>query len=252
MNSLIVSLLMFVGVFGGALLGIFLRRFLPTEHLSTESKDVVRLGMGLVATTLALVLGLRVASAKGFYDTQCSEITQASADVVLLDRILAHYGPEAGEARATLRDSLARQIEQMKVREHFFKTNFQQPSTPLGEVIIDKIQQLSSRDDSRRSLQAQALGLAIQLAQIRWLIVEQQTVPVPKLLLVMLAFWLIVLFVSFGLYAPPNVTVLTSLFISAVAVCGAVFLILELYRPYTGLIQVSDVPLQVALAQLGR
>jgi hypothetical protein len=54
----------------------------------------------LVATTVALVLGLLVASAKSFYDTQTSEVTQLSTNVLLLDRLMAHYGPEATEARA--------------------------------------------------------------------------------------------------------------------------------------------------------
>lgn len=251
MSSLTVSIIGFACVFGGALLGMLVRRFLPDHHLAAESKDVVRLGMGLVATTLALVLGLLVASAKGFYDTQSTEVTQAAADIVLLDRILAHYGPESADARAALRSSVAGTIELAWPRHGSNKLYFP-PGPPKGEVIIDKIQELSPTDDNQRSLRTQALDLAIQLGQTRWLVFTQQTVPVPMPLLVMLLFWLIVLFISFGLFAPPNLTVLTSLFISALAVCGAIFLILEMYHPYTGLIRVSDAPLRAALAQLGQ
>jgi hypothetical protein len=229
---------------------MFVRRLLPDRHFSPESKDVVRIAMGLVATTLALVLGLLVASAKTFYDTQTTEITQVSANVLLLDRLLAHYGPETAEARAALRNTVAHEIEFMWPRAG---SNEGGPQlTAHAEVLIDKIQALSPKDDSQRSFQTQALNLAIQLGQIRMLFYEQRQVPVPSLLLVMLTFWLIALFVSFGLFAPRTLTVLVSLFVAAAAVCGAIFLILEMYYPYTGWIQLSDAPLRAALARLGR
>jgi len=88
------------------MLGVLLQRLLPDRHLTAESKDVVRLAMGLVATTLALVLGLLIASAKNFYDIQTTEVTQLAANVLLLDRMLSHYGGEAGEARATLQKTV--------------------------------------------------------------------------------------------------------------------------------------------------
>jgi hypothetical protein len=78
---------------------MLLRRILPEHHLNADSKDIVKLGMGLIATMSALVLGLLIASAKGSYDTQRTEVTQMSADIVQLDRVLAHYGPQAKEAR---------------------------------------------------------------------------------------------------------------------------------------------------------
>jgi hypothetical protein len=93
-SSQAVTLIVFVCVFGGALLGIVLRTTLPEEHLSAASRDVVKLAMGTIATMSAVIMGLLVASAKGYYDTQNAELTQMSARIVLLDRILAHYGPE--------------------------------------------------------------------------------------------------------------------------------------------------------------
>src|SRR5271163_2511215 len=90
-------------VFGGALTGMVLRLILPEHHLSTDSKDVVRLGIGLIATMSALVLALLVASAKSSYDAQKTEVTQISANIVLLDLALAHYGPETKDIRAQLR-----------------------------------------------------------------------------------------------------------------------------------------------------
>jgi len=251
MSPLAVGTVVFACVFGGALFGMFLRRLLPDKHLGSDSKDTVRLAMGLVATTLALVLGLLVASAKSFYDTQSAELTQLSANVVLLDRILAHYGPEAADLRSLLRVSLARETALMW-RSDAFSNTPDQPAPHKGELLVDRIQELSPRDDNQRTLKAQALSLAVQLGQTRWLIFEQRTVPLPTLLLVTLLFWLIVLFISFGLFSPSNLTVLTSLFVAAAAVSGAIFLIVEMYHPYTGLIQLSDAPMRAALAQLGQ
>ena len=107
------SLIIFVCVFGGALLGILLRAVLPEHHLSKETQDIVKLGMGLVGTMAALVLGLLVASAKGSYDAQSAEVTQLAANVAMLDRALALYGPETKEIRAILRNAVRRVLDQM-------------------------------------------------------------------------------------------------------------------------------------------
>lgn len=251
MNPLNISLLVFLCSFGGALLGMFLRRLLPENHLGAESKEVVRVGMGLVASTVALVLGLLVYSAKGFFDTQTNEVTQLAANVLLLDRVFAHYGPESADVRAELRRAVDQQIEVLWSQDSSKSVDIH-PGSPTGEALLDKIHELSPTTDRQRSLQSQALGLALQMGQTRLLMYEQRSVPVPTLLLVLLIFWLIALFISFGLFAPPNLTVVVSLFVASAAICGAVFLIVEMYYPYGGLIQVSAAPLRAAIAQLGR
>src|SRR5215469_7581490 len=250
MNPINVSLFVFACAFGSALLGMFIKRLLPAHHVSSESKDVVRVAMGMVATTVALVLGLLVYSAKSFYDTQTAEVTQLAANVLLLDRVLAHYGPESADARAELQRSIQRHLE-ILWPEHDSRGSHPQ-SASLGEATLDRIHALAPKDDRQRSLQAQALNLALQMGQTRLLMLTQRSVPVPKLLVVMLIFWLIGLFMSFGLFAPSNFTVVVSLFVAAAAVCGAVFLMVEMYYPYGGLIQVSPAPLISALAQMGQ
>src|SRR5271157_2860635 len=107
MNSIAVSLIVFACVFGGAVCGILLSRALPSNHLSADSKQVVTMSMGLVATTAALVLGLLISSAKSFYEAQNTELTQMSAKIILLDRLLAHYGPETKDVRDLLRGAVA-------------------------------------------------------------------------------------------------------------------------------------------------
>jgi hypothetical protein len=199
----------------------------------------------------ALVLGLLVASAKGSYDTQSTELTEMSAKVVLLDRFLAHYGPETKETRDLLRGAVVRILDRTWSKDRTSPSQLELPSVG-NEAIYDKIQGLSPKDDTQRSLQAQALSIAIGLGQTRWLMYEQSVTSVSLPLLVVMVLWLTIIFISFGLFAPPNATVVASLFVSALSVSGAIFLILEMYTPYAGLIQISSAPLRAALAHLGQ
>jgi hypothetical protein len=248
MDPLTVGLIVFACVFGGALLGIFLHSSLPEHHLGADSKDIVKLGMGLVATMAALVLGLLVASAKGSYDAQSAELTKMSAHIALLDRVLAGYGPEAKEARELLRGAAARVLDQMWSEDGVPKA----PPSAGGEILYDKVARLSPKNDTERSLQGHALSITMDIGKARWLMFEQATISVSMPLLVVLVIWLTAIFISFGLFAPYNATVVSSLFISALSVSGAVFLILEMYGPYAGVIQISSAPLRGALAHLGQ
>jgi hypothetical protein len=251
MSPLTISLITFAFVFGGALLGTTVRAVVPQHNLTPDSKEAVKLGMALVATMAALVLGLLIASAKSSFDAQTTELTEMSSKIVLLDRILAHYGPEAMEARDVLRASVVRVLNQLSSKNPAGSSRSEAPSSG-SEVLYDKIQGLSAKNDAQRSNQAQALSIAISLGQTRWLMYEQRVTSVSIPLLAVLIFWLTIIFISFGLFAPPNAMVIASFFVSAVSVSGAVLLILEMYTPYGGLIQISSAPLQASLANLGR
>jgi hypothetical protein len=120
------------------------------------------------------------------------------------------------------------------------------------EVIYDKIQELAPHTDTQRALQSQAESIAINVGQTRWLLFEQSGSSISTPFLVVVVFWLSILFVSFGLFAPRNGTVIVTLLVSAMAVAGAIFLILELDHPFSGLVQISSAPLRNALAVLGR
>ena len=111
MNSTLIAFLVFVFVFGGALAGIAVR--VPAHHVDAETRDVVKLVMGLVATISALVLSLLIASAHSSYDTQESEVQQLGAQIVQLDGVLAHYGPEANDSRAQLRRMVENELAQL-------------------------------------------------------------------------------------------------------------------------------------------
>jgi hypothetical protein len=226
MTSTTVSLIAFAFIFGGALLGMLLSSVLPRPHLTSDSNDSVKLGMGLVATMCALVLGLLIASAKTFYDTQNAELTEISAKTVLLDRAFAHYGPEANECRALLRTLVERLID--RVQPGNSQGSQLDSTSPSAETLFEKTQALSPKDDRQRLIQSQALNLEIGMGQTRWLMFAQAAVQVPKPLVAVLIFWLTIIFIGWGIFAPHNTTVVATWFICALSVSCAIFLIIVL------------------------
>jgi hypothetical protein len=246
-----VSIMALVFIFGGAVVGRILGRVLPEQHLNEDSKDSVKLGMGLVATMCALVLGLLIASAKTYYDTQNAEITEMSAKFVFLDRTLAHYGPEAADCRATLKEVVGHLATRLWDRNSSGALQMDL-SAMNAERLFEKTQALQPKDERQKLIQAQAMNQELALGQTRWLMYEQASTEVPKPLVAILIFWLTVIFVCWGIYAPRNATVAATFFVTALSVSSAIFLILEMYTPYNGLILVSSGPLRAALAHLGQ
>jgi hypothetical protein len=249
MSPVEVSAIIFSCIFGGAILGMWLRSVLPEHHLTGETKDLVKLGVGLIGTMAALLLGLLVASAKGSYDTRSSELTQLAANTILLDRMLAHYGPETEEVRSILKIAVGRAIDQVWPKNG---REGRLTSQTRGEILYDKIEELMPRSDAQRALKSQAESMAITLGQTRWLLFEQSGSSISTPFLVVVVFWLSTLFVSFGLFAPRNATAIITLLVSAISVAGALFLILELDHPFSGLIQIPSTPLRSALEVLGK
>jgi hypothetical protein len=251
MDSAIIAVIVFACLFGAGLLGMRVRAALPEDHLSSDTKDAVKVGMGLVATMAALVLGLLVASTKGTYDTQKSEVTQMAAKTVFLDRVLANYGSETAESRELLRRTVGSAISQMWPDKKSSQTAQLDPSGSSGETLFNSIEKLSPQNDVQRSLKSQAAQIATDLGQMRWLLLEQTDTSISVTMLIILIAWLAIIFMSAGLFAPPNATVVIALMLAAVSVAGAIFLILELDMPFDGVIQISQRPMRNALNHLG-
>jgi len=237
-SSVTLSLISAGCIFGGVLLGLVLRGLLPGQHLQDESKDTVKLGAGMIATVSALVLGLLVASAKSAFDTTEEEITQRGAKIIFLDRLLADYGPETKETREQLRRTIAASIEMMWPEEKNTASGLTNYERMNGMQITQMtLLKLTPTTDAQRRLYDTAQHLLTDLRQSR---------------LVVLLFWLTMLHVSFGLFAPRNGTVVTVLLISALSVSGAIFIVLDMTHPLQGVIKVSSAPMRKALEHLGQ
>jgi hypothetical protein len=248
-----IALIVFACVFGGALLGMFLRVLLPEHHLSEETKDVIKLGMGLIATMTALVLGLMIATAKSSYDTQDEAVKHTAAKVLLLDRMLSNYGPETKEARELLRRTVASRLEAIWPENRSQHARLDAPEAVFTDRGIEtRILQLSPQNDAQRWLQTQALRIGRDIMETRWLVLGSLGSSIPVPFLVVVVFWLTIIFASFGLFAPRNATVVAVLFLCAVSVAGSTFLILEMERPFEGVMKISSAPLRYTLSHLGQ
>jgi hypothetical protein len=248
-----ISLIVFACVFAGALLGMFLRAHIPKHHLSADTENVIKLGMGLIATVAALVLGLLIATAKSSYETQDAAVKHTAAKVLLLDHMLANYGPETKDTRHLLRRTVAARLEAIWPEDRSQRARFDPPgAVPAAETIEAWILQLSPQNDAQRWLQSQALRVGRDIIETRWLVLGGLASSVPVLFLVVVVFWLTIIFGSFGLLAPRNATVVAVFFLASLSVAGSIFLILEMDQPFEGLMKVSSDPIRYALAQLAR
>lgn len=253
MNPTLIGGGVFACTLGGALCGIWLRTRLPSEHLSDESKDTIKLGIGLIATMTALVLGLVTASAKSSFDVLDAAVKQSATEALALDRVLARYGDETREIRSGLKAGLGHRIE-MTWPEDASRPARLDPSEVLrgGEEISDQIRALSPQNESQRWLRSRAEEISEALLEARWKGFGGGTSSVPTLFLLVLGFWLTITFTSFGLFAPWNATVVAVLVVCALSVASAVFLILEMDGAFQGFIHVSPDPMRFAYDRLGQ
>jgi hypothetical protein len=253
MNSIWVSVIIFVCVFGGALLGLAIRMVLPGHHLNGDAKEAVKLGAGLVATLTALVLGLLISTSKGSFDATNTMLTQSSAKILQMDRVLANYGSETREIRSLLQRFLRDRI--VKV---WPETARKFPGADSSGKLIDmediqaELRNLAPKSDFQRSFQEYAIQLSDEISELRWLLFEQLQTSLPPMFLGVLLFWATILFGCFGLLAPRNGTVIAVFLVCAISVAGAIFLILEMEKPLKGAMKISSAPLVRTLEHLGK
>ncbi|QYD73088.1 DUF4239 domain-containing protein [Paraburkholderia edwinii] len=253
MHHLIVAVIAFACVFGSALLGLHIRTRLPGQHLSDDSIEVVKLATGLIATIAALVLGLLISSAKSSFDTVSAEVTHAAANVIMLDRVLARYGPETQEIRSSLKQVLTAGVQKIASGDPAqLHTMYSAEAYQRGENIERELAELTPQNDAQRRLQARAIEMADNVLAVRELGLLQAVSATPPLLLVALVLWLCIIFGTFGLFTRLNATVATALCLGALSTSVAIFLILEMNTPLEGVITVSFAPMRAALAVLGQ
>jgi len=255
MSGTLVALAIFASTFGGALAGMLLRRRLEHDLLNADTRDTVKITMGLVGSMTALVLGLVTASAKSSYDEVDSTVKRTSVALLALDRGLARYGPEAAELRGQLQRSVAHRVDRIWPESRApGAAPDDPPDVPASvfEHFADRVGALAADNESHRALRSRAVELGEQLLEQRWLIVSQASTPVPVAFLLIIGFWLTVTFCSFGLFAPVNGTTVAALFVGAVSVAAALFLVLELGTPFEGVVKVSGDPMRRAIGLLGR
>ncbi|CAN7703141.1 DUF4239 domain-containing protein [Rhizobium sp. LjRoot258] len=235
-----------------ALLGTRISRRLPDHHLSTDSKEAIKLATAVVGTLSALALGFLVASAKTAFDDAETELKTSAARLVLLDRVLGQYGTETAQARERLANVVEARIAQAWGGAAGEALATRTLDDLGGEPVQKLLRVLAPKDDVQRLLKTRALEVSSAIAEAHWLVLETGNEGLPTAFLVVLTFWLIVIFLTFGLLSPYNGTVISIIVVCALSVGGAVFIVNDMAHPYGGLIYVSDEPLRIALSRMGR
>ena len=252
-NAIVTALIVFAVVLGATLLGSSLGRRLPTNQVSGETWSSVSLGIGFISTMAAIVLGLLVASAKASYDTKHDEVQTAAAKLVVLDRTLRQYGTEAQPVRALLLDRVKSMASMRWLRADEASSGSRTAPVTYGyEQIWLAVRTLSPTNDVQRGLQARALEIIDQLGQMRWLLTTQSSEGISIPMLVALVVWLAVIAGCAGVFAPRHRTMFVIALLCAMAVSGTIFLLMELYDPFGGVMRMSSAPMQTALDVLSQ
>jgi hypothetical protein len=250
MSALEVGGIVFLCVFSGAMVGMFLRTVLPERHLQGSATDVIKLATGLVVTMTGLVLGMLVSTALTFYNLQRTELQQACAKLILMDRILAEYGEDTRQARSALREVVAITLDNVWPEDQKQRSNLK-PVHGMSNL-YQELQALAATSDKQRFDKEQALSIATQLYETHWLMfIESGRNSSSGPLMTIIVSWLTAIFISFGLLSERNATVFAALVIAAIAVSAAIFIIEEMYDPYGGMFRLSSAPLVKVLDQIG-
>lgn len=250
MTPIWIFLVSFAAILAGGGFGMWLRVRLPRDQLNAETREMIRLGTSLLATLVAVLISLTIASAKSSYDTQAAHFRQLSAYIAQTDQLLAQYGPEATGVRQLMRETVPAAID--RIWQEKAVTNQDTAFTPqsLAERLYTAIEALSPGNETQRGLKTRAVQAVADLTRTRLLMFADDDTPVLTPFLLILMFWLAVIFASIGLFVERGRVVVTALLILAFSISSALFLIADLSRPFAGVMQIPREQLKHTLAPL--
>lgn len=244
--AFVVALVMMAGALGGALL----RKHLPSRHFDAETMEVVKLGLGFLATLSALVMGLVISSSKASYDARAEMVHSTAALIIQFDASLWQIGPEAEPIRQVLKEELRSTMKRVwKARG---VVDMPDPAASKQVVVhLDKMLfELSVSGEMQRQAMANAFQQLAELSRINASAFTQHGSDVIMPLLAVVVCWMMLNVGGWNLFAPANRMVMGVNLICSLSVASAIFLILELDQPFNGVISISDAPMRAALVRL--
>jgi hypothetical protein len=253
MASIPIGIIIVAILFGSASLAMIAARYLPEHHLTAETKSVVSVSMAVVGTLSALVVSLLISTANSSFTAKSEDVTQISANLISLDRMLRRYGPDAQDIHVLVRQYTGAKLQDLFQKDSHHAIDLENDATlSMLEDVQDKILALTPTNDRQRYLQAQALQLTGAITAMSWQLGQEAVSKSPFPVVVMMMFWFIIIFGSFGLFAPRNMTAITAIFLCAVGIGTAIRMTTELQTPFSGLIRISGVPMTQALEIISR
>jgi hypothetical protein len=249
-TSVWIFLVSFFGILAGGTIGMTLRVRLPRAQLNAETREMIRLGVSLLATLVAVLISLTIASAKTSYDTQDAHFRQLAAYLVEADQLLAQYGPEATGMRQLMREAVPAAMDRIWREKETASQDTAFTSRSLAEQLSTAVEALSPKTDTQRSLKARVEQAIADIARTRLSMFADGDTPVLTPFMLILIFWLVVIFVSFGLFVEPGPVVFAALLVFALSISTALFLVADLSRPFVGLLQIPKEQLKHTLMPL--
>lgn len=248
MNNFVLSLSVAGCILAGGIVGMRAFERLPSGHRSRETVDTVKLGAGMLSVLASLVLGLLIATAKTTHDGTDTAMRGYAAELMLLDETFRDYGDEAAVPRGLLRQFTLRLLADYWPEEGTGAGEV--PAGRLLEQVRETTRALAPVDAGQTWLRDQALSINVGLLRQRFLLIENAGPSVSPVILGILVVWITFIFATFGMSAPRNATVVVSFVICALAIGGAVFMILEMDEPLRGVMKISNWPIVNALGHM--
>jgi len=249
MNETLIALVLFLCLAVSSLGSLAIYERLPARYLGDDTQNVVRLVAGIFSVMTSLLLGLMINSAKNTLESVDRNVHAYAIGLIVLDRTLREYGPEAMPAREHLLKYAQRAAHRTQ-RDDLLIADRETENMFYG--VSNSLKAIEPRDRERTALWQAARQQHQKLLELRWVIVEQSEGTIPAPILVMLVAWLMLIFASFGFRAPRNAVVVASFLVASALMAAAVYLIIDMDAPFGGPIQVSAAPLERAVAEMQR
>lgn len=245
MFNLTFAFVTMVFIFGGGLLGLLLGRTLPERYRDESTQKIVQITMGTISIMAALVISLMITQARATLSSRDRQVEQLATDLIVLDRELLRYGPDARDARELVRQYTALKIKLTWPANGRGTLLDSAQALRLLEAVEGRLTSLQPQTTAQRIILTSALQISNQLIRTRWVLVVEHEHEIPRLFLYALIFWLIILFISFGLFAPQNVITVSSLFVCSLCLSVAMLLVIDMDEPFGGgLITTTPEPMQ--------
>jgi ABC-type multidrug transport system fused ATPase/permease subunit len=251
MASVSISVAVGVLTFGVGLLGLYLKRLVPERHMSAGSREMIGAMIGLLTLLLALVLGTLIGSAYGFFASQKAEIESLCAQTLELDLAFRQYGPETQPLREALKGSMQEASDAIRGDRAAYQRHFEfRGYMSKFEKWNQTLSSLSPRSPTQTALISTLGASSASFQQTRLLMSLQLASPISWPLIVIVVSWAMLLFFGFGVTSGLNLTSLGALTFGSFAVASAIFLILELNQPYSGIFRVPSASIENTIAAL--
>jgi hypothetical protein len=247
MHESLIALLVFACLGTTSLLFLGAFRKIPPHRDPDDMNEVVRNIASIFILMTSLVLGLMINSARNSYDSLDQEVHSLSSQLVGLDQVLRAYGDDADPARQRLKiyaDAIVNETWRAPTRGRGAAEQ------ALAPVYVH-IHGLTPADGDQHAMRVTAGEMLEKIAEQRWVLHEEATDSATDgPFELMIVAWLVVIFASLAYRAPRNILSVIILLVPAALISATFYLVIDMERPFSGLIMIQPSPLEEAISEM--